>query len=41
MDKMYIDKNLIEYKPYQLIDQFNERRVNHRVFNLYYLTIYM
>ena len=40
-DKMYIDKNLIEYKLYQLIGQFNERRLNHRVFNLYYLTIYI
>ena len=40
-DKMYIDKNLIEYKLYQLIGQFNERRLNHRVFNLYYLIRYI
>ena len=26
-DKMYIDKDLIEGKLYQLIDQFNERRI--------------
>ena len=31
-DKMYMDKNLIEEKPYQLVDQFNERKINHRDF---------
>ena len=29
-DKMYMDKDLIEDKLYQLIDQFNERKINHR-----------
>ena len=29
---MYIDKDLIEDKLYQLIDQFNERKINHRDF---------
>ena len=24
---MYIDKELIEDKPYQIIDQFNERKI--------------
>ena len=27
---MYIDKDLIEDKLYQLIDQFNERKINRR-----------
>ena len=31
-DKMYMDKHLIEEKPYQLVDQFNERKINHRDF---------
>ena len=26
-DKMYMDKELIEYKLYQIIDQFNERKI--------------
>ena len=30
--KMYIDKYLIEDKLYKLIDQFNERKINHRDF---------
>ena len=29
---MYIDKDLIEDKLYQLIDQFNERKINRRDF---------
>ena len=31
-DKMYMYKDLIEDKLYWLIDLFNERRINHRVF---------
>ena len=31
-DKMYIDKDLIEDKLYQLIDKFNERKIDHRDF---------
>ena len=31
-DKMYMDKDLIEDKLYQLVDQFNERKINHRNF---------
>ena len=31
-DKMYMDKDLIEDELYQLIDQFNERKTNHRDF---------
>ena len=31
-DKMYMDKDLIEDKLYQLVDQFNERKSNHRDF---------
>ena len=31
-DKMYMDKDLIEDKLYELIDQFNERKINHRNF---------
>ena len=30
--KMYMDKDLVEDKLYQLIDQFNERKINHRDF---------
>ena len=29
-DKMYMDKDLIKDKLYQLIDQFSERKVNYR-----------
>ena len=29
---MYIDKDLIEDKLYQFMDQFNERKINHREF---------
>ena len=29
---MYMDKDLIEDKLHHLIDQFNERKVNHRDF---------
>ena len=29
---MYMNKELIEDKLYQYIDQFNERKVNHRDF---------
>ena len=29
---MYIDKDLIEDKLYQLVDQFNERKISHRDF---------
>ena len=28
-DKMYIDEDLKEDKPHQLVDQFNERKINH------------
>ena len=31
-DKMYIDTDLIEDKLYQLMDQFNERKINLRDF---------
>ena len=31
-DKMYMDKDLIEDKLYELIDQFNERKINHKDF---------
>ena len=27
LDKMYMDEDLIEYKLYQIIDQFNERKI--------------
>ena len=27
-DKMYMDKGLIKYKLYQIIDQFNERKLH-------------
>ena len=30
--KMYIDKYLIEDRLYKLIDQLNERKINHRDF---------
>ena len=29
---MYVDKDLIEVKLYQLIDQFNKRKTDHRNF---------
>ena len=29
---MSMDNDLIEDKPYELIDQFNERKINHRDF---------
>ena len=29
---MYMDKDLIEDKLYQLVDQFSERKTNHRSF---------
>ena len=32
IDKTYLDKDLIENRLYQLIDQFNERKVSHRDF---------
>ena len=32
-DKIYMDKDLIEDKLYQLDDQFNERKINHRDFH--------
>ena len=38
-DKMYMNQGLIEDKLYQLVDQFNERKINHRYFFLHYLTI--
>ena len=31
-DKMYMDKDLVEEKLHQLINQFNERKINHRYF---------
>ena len=31
-NKMYIDIDLIEDKIYQLVDQFSERKINHRGF---------
>ena len=34
-DKMYMDKDLIQDKLYQLIDQFSERTVNYR--NCYFV----
>ena len=34
-DKMYMDKDLIEDKLYEIIDQFNERKINHRDFFWY------
>ena len=35
--KMYIDKDLVEDKPYQLIDQFNERKISPIKFYLIFL----
>ena len=32
-DKMYIDQDLIKYKLYELIDQFDERKISHRDFH--------
>ena len=32
-DKMYMDKELIEDKLYQIIDQFNERKITSTKFN--------
>ena len=32
-----MDKNLIEDKLYQIIDQFNERKINHRDFYFAFL----
>ena len=29
---MYMDKDLIEDKLYQLVDQFSEQKTNHRAF---------
>ena len=34
---MYIDKDLIENKLYQLVDQFNERKTNQRNFHSKFL----
>ena len=31
-DKMYMDKDLIEDKLHEIIDQFNERKINDRDF---------
>ena len=31
-DKMYMDKYLIEDKLYESIDQFNERKIDHKDF---------
>ena len=31
-DKMYVDKDLIEDKLHELIDQFNDRKISHRDF---------
>ena len=36
-DKIYNDKDLIEDKLYQLIDIFNERKIDHRDF--YYILL--
>ena len=33
-DKMYKDKDLIENKLYQIIDQFNENKITHKKFYL-------
>ena len=41
IDKTYLDKDLIENRLYQLIDQFNERKVSHRDFCFAFLTIYI
>ena len=34
-DKMYMDKDLIEDNLYEIIDQFNVRKINHRDFFWY------
>ena len=34
---MYMDKDLIEDKLYQFIDQFNERKINYRNFYFEFL----
>ena len=31
-DKMYMDKELIEHRLYQMIDQFNERKITNTKF---------
>ena len=40
-DKMYMDKDLIEDKLYQLKDQFNEKRIIIKIFILHYSTTYI
>ena len=40
-DKMYMVKDLIEDKLYQLIDQFHQRKINHKDFIQNCLTIYI
>ena len=35
---MYMDKDLMEDNLYELIDQFNERRINHRDFYFAFLS---
>ena len=37
---MYIDKDLIEDKLYELTDQFSVRKLTLQILILYYLTIY-
>ena len=37
-NKMYMDKDLMEDNLYELIDQFNERRINHRDFYFAFLS---
>ena len=40
-DKMFMEKDLIQNKLYQLIDQFNERKINIEIFILPYLILYI
>ena len=38
---MFMEKDLIQNKLYQLIDQFNERKINIEIFILPYLILYI
>ena len=40
-DKMFMEKDLIQNKLYQLIGQFNERKINIEIFILPYLILYI
>lgn len=35
-DKIFMDKSLIEPALYQLVDEFNERKVKHNNFVIYF-----